>query len=63
METVFMIGGGLVALNVALPIMLLNRRDRPHMRHRLFRWVIGDRPAPRPRRLAHALVVAHRHHH
>jgi hypothetical protein len=24
---------------------------------------IGDRPAPRPRRLAHAVVVAHRHRH
>jgi hypothetical protein len=63
METVFMIGGGLVALNVALPIMLLNRRPRPHLRHRLLRWVMGDQPPARPRRLVHALVVAHRHHH
>jgi len=51
-----------LALNVALPIVLLNRRPRSHMRHRLFRWVIGDRPPARPRQLAHALVQAHRHH-
>jgi hypothetical protein len=54
---------GWMALNVALPVMLMNRRSRAHLRHRLFRWVMGDQPPARPRRLVHALVVAHRHHH
>jgi hypothetical protein len=55
--------GGWLALNAVVAIKLLTRRSRPHMQHRLFRWVIGDRPPARPRGLAHALIVAHRHHH
>ena len=63
MEKSYFVLGGWLALNAAVAIMLLNRRSRPHVRQRLFRWVIGDRPPARPRRLAHNLIVAHRHHH
>ena len=63
MEKWYSVLGGWLALNAAVAIMLLNRLSRPHLRHRLFRWVIGDRPPARPRRLAHNLIVAHRHHH
>jgi len=64
MEKLYYVLGGWLALNAVVPVVLLTtRRSRPHMRHRLFRWVIGDRPPARPRRLAHALIVAHRHQH
>jgi hypothetical protein len=61
MSKLIMILGGWLALNAAVAIMLLTRPSRPHLRHRLFRWVY--RPPARPRRLAHNLIVAHRHHH
>jgi hypothetical protein len=63
MEKLYFVLGGWLALNAAVAIMLLTRLSRPHLRHRLFRWVIGDRPPARPRRLAHNLIVAHWHHH
>jgi hypothetical protein len=53
---------GWIVLNAAMAAAVLTRRPRPHLRHRLFRWVIGDRPPARPRRLVHSLIVAHRHH-
>lgn len=39
--------GGWLALNAVVAIKLLTRRSRPHMQHRLFRWVIGDRQRER----------------
>ena len=53
--------GGWLALNAALPIILLTRRSRPRLQHRLFRWVIGDRGPSQPRQFVHDLIVAHRH--
>jgi hypothetical protein len=53
--------GGWLALNAALTVMLLTRRSRPRLQHRLFRWVIGDQGSARPRRFVHNLIVAHRH--
>ena len=47
----------------ALMAGLLTRRSGPPVRNALFRWLIGDQVPARPRELAHALVVAHRHHH
>jgi hypothetical protein len=35
--------GGWLLLNSAIVIALLNRRSRPALRERLFRWVIGER--------------------
>jgi hypothetical protein len=61
MEKLYFVLGGWLTLNAAVAIMLLTRRSRPLMRRRLFRWVIGDRPPAKPRRLAHNLIVAHRH--
>ena len=53
--------GGLLALNAVLPVILLARRSRPRLQHRLFRWAIGDRRPARPRQLVHDLIMAHRH--
>jgi hypothetical protein len=36
--------GAWIALNAAAAAVM-TRRSRPHLRHRLFRWVIGDAPA------------------
>jgi len=47
----------------ALMAGLLTRRARRPVRNALFRWLIGDQAPARPRQLAHALIVAHRHHH
>ena len=55
--------GGWLALNAALPIILLARRSRPRLQHRLFRWAIGERRPARPRRSVHDLMMAHRHEH
>jgi hypothetical protein len=63
MEKLLYALGGWLAVNAVVAGALLTRHPIPHMRHRLFRWVIGDRAPARPRRLAHSLVVAHRHHH
>jgi hypothetical protein len=58
----FYVLGGWIALNAAVATAVLTRRARPHLRHRLFRWVIGDRTVP-PHQWAHDLMVAHRRHH
>ena len=50
MEKWYSVAGLNGSSNAAVAIMLLNRLSRPHLRHRLFRWVIGDRPPARPRR-------------
>jgi hypothetical protein len=63
MEKLYFVLGGWFALNAVVATMLLTRRSRPHVRQRLFRWVMSDRPPARPRRWAHNLIVAHRHHH
>jgi hypothetical protein len=55
--------GGWLALNAALPVILLARRSRPRLQHRLFRWAIGERRPARPRRSVHDLMMAHRHEH
>jgi hypothetical protein len=52
---------GWLALNAALPVILLARQPRPRLQHRLFRWVIGDQKPARPRRYVHDLIMAHRH--
>ena len=61
MSKVSIVLGGWLALNAALTVMLLTRRSRPRLQHRLFRWVIGDQRPARPRRFVHNLIVAHRH--
>jgi hypothetical protein len=61
MEKLSYVLGGWLVVNAVVGVALL-RRQRPHIRHRLFRWVIGDRPPARPRRWAHNLIAAHRHH-
>jgi hypothetical protein len=63
MEKLSYVLGGWLAVNAVVAVALLTRHPRPHMRHRLFRWVTGDRPAARTRRLAHNLILAHQHHH
>jgi hypothetical protein len=63
MERLSYVLGSWLAVNAVVVVALLIRQPRPHMRDRLFRWVIGDRSAARARRLAHNLIVAHRHHH
>ena len=52
-----------MALNAAVPVVLMARCPRPRLQHFLFRWLIGDRKSDRPRRLARDLISAHRHHH
>jgi hypothetical protein len=40
MTVIFGIVGGLIALNTALVVALLVRRDRPEAREKLFAWVV-----------------------
>jgi hypothetical protein len=53
--------GGWLALNAALSALLLARRSRPRLQHRLFQWV-GSRGRTGHRQFARDLIVAHRHH-
>jgi len=61
MSTLTIALGGWLALNAAVPVILLARRSRPRLQHRLFRWAIGDRRPARPRQFVHDLIMAHRH--
>jgi hypothetical protein len=54
---------GWIALNAVVVTAVLTRRSRPHLRQRLFRWVIGDRAPVPTRQSAHNLIMAHRRHH
>jgi hypothetical protein len=47
---------GWIAVNAAVATALLNRRPRPHLRRRLFRWVVGNRPSARQQRLTQAVT-------
>ena len=40
--------GGWLFLNLVIVVALLNRRSRPSVREKLFRWVIGERPFESP---------------
>ena len=42
MSKFLMLLGGWLALNAVLAAALLNRRSVPHLRERLFRWVVED---------------------
>jgi hypothetical protein len=62
MSKMYFVLGGWLALNFALPLVLLNRRSRPHLRHRLFRWALGSSWPVRKRYFAHSQVSARLHH-
>ena len=54
--------GGLLVLNAAIPVLLLSRRSRPHLKERLFRWVIGGRAGMENHRAVDSLNVSHSRH-
>jgi hypothetical protein len=46
--------GSWIALNAVVAAALLSRRPVPHLRERLFRWVVGHPRKSRPQELAHS---------
>jgi hypothetical protein len=55
--------GGWIALNVAAAGLLMTRRPNPHLRRRLFRWVIRTKRPTRPQRWVNSLIMAHQRRH
>ena len=47
MTAIFIVVGGWIALNAALVVALLLRRDRPEARAKLLKWVLKDERRPR----------------
>jgi hypothetical protein len=58
MSKMYFVLGGWMALNFALSMALLSRRPRPHLRNRMFLWVIGLAHSRRPNH--HGAAAAHR---